>query len=149
MSKKIIAIASAGGHWIQLLRIAPAFENNEVVFVSTEPSFASSVKNFDYYLIPDASRWDKIGLLKSFYSVFKMILKLKPEIIITTGAAPGLMAIIVGRIIGCKTIWIDSIANVDKISMSGKIALRFANIVYTQWPELVKGKIVYHGNVIS
>lgn len=149
MNKKIIAIASAGGHWTQLLRLVPAFNNNKVTFVSTKACFYEKVEGCDYYYVADSNRWNKIALLKSFYDVLKILIKVRPDYIITTGAAPGLMAIIIGRIMGVKTLWIDSIANVNTISMSGKIAIRFANRVYTQWPNLASRKVKYSGNVLS
>jgi len=34
-TKKIIAVASGGGHFIQLLRLRPAFEGHQVSYVTT------------------------------------------------------------------------------------------------------------------
>jgi UDP-N-acetylglucosamine:LPS N-acetylglucosamine transferase len=146
---KILAIASAGGHWIQLSRLVPAFKGEEIIFVSTKKSFADTVKGHRFYSVPDASRWNKLKLIWMSFCVAKLIYSLKPGVIITTGAAPGLMGIIAGKCLGIKTIWIDSIANVDKISLSGKIALLFADRVYTQWPHLATSKIEFNGNVLS
>src|SRR5690606_16840088 len=120
-----------------------------VTFVSTKESFSEQVAGFEYYTIPDSNRWNKIGLIKCFFAVLKITFKVRPDYIITTGAAPGLMAIIAGRLMGSQTLWIDSIANVETLSMSGKIAIRIANKVYTQWPDLARKKVFYYGNVLS
>lgn len=146
---KILAVASAGGHWIQLLRLMPAFEGNEVIYVSTKKSFASMVKNNEFKTIDDVNRKDKFDLLRSMNNVFIMLREVKPDVIITTGAAPGLITLILGRFLGSKTIWIDSIANVEKLSMSGKIASLFAHHIYTQWPDIAKGKVKFSGNILS
>ena len=146
---KILAMASVGGHWIQLLRIIPAFEGHEVIFASTKSSFSETVIGYDYYTIPDSNKNEKIKLLKSIKEIFMLVYSLKPEVIITTGAAPGLIGLIAGKLLGAKTIWIDSIANVEKLSLSGKIAIKFADRTYTQWPELANGKCLFHGNVLS
>lgn len=146
---KTLAIASAGGHWIQLLRLLPAFEAHELIFVSTHRSFADTVKGHQFYSVPDASRWNKLKLIEMAYRMFRIILATRPGIIVSTGAAPGLMGIIAGKVIGAKTIWIDSIANVDRISLSGRIALYFADRTYTQWPHLSTPKIIFNGNVLS
>jgi UDP-N-acetylglucosamine:LPS N-acetylglucosamine transferase len=146
---KVLAIASIGGHWIQLLRVTLAFKDMEVVFVSTKESFSSTVADHKFYAVPDASRWDKFKLFSTFWQVFKVVRAERPAAIITTGAAPGLMGLIAGKICRTKTIWVDSIANVDEISLSGRIALKFADKVYTQWPDLATSKIVYAGNVLS
>lgn len=146
---KILAIASVGGHWIQLLRLKPAFDQNELVFVSTKKSFAEMVPGHKYYNIPDFNRNNKLGLIRSLFKMAVIIKREKPKFVITTGAAPGLIGLFVGKIFGAKTIWIDSIANVEQLSMSGRIALKFSNRVYTQWPELAEKNIFYSGNVLS
>lgn len=146
---KIAAIASGGGHWIQLQRLIPAYERHEIIYISTHPSFAATVSDYKFYSIPDASRWNKIRLLLLAYKVFKIIISNKPDVIISTGAAPGVMGLIAGKMIGSKTIWLDSIANVEKISLSGQIVSRFADRVYTQWPDLSTNTIRYAGNVLS
>lgn len=146
---KILAIASAGGHWVQLLRLTPAFLNEELSFMSTNPNFGATVKNYKYYTVPDANQWNKLKLIYCFFKVLKIVILQHPRVIITTGAAPGLMGIIVGRLIGAKTIWIDSIANAEKISLSGKIAGYFADRVYTQWANLATDKVFFNGNVLS
>ena len=146
---KIVAIASAGGHWIQLMRLLPAFEGSKIIFVSTNKSFSESVPGHLFYDVPDANRWNKLRLVYMALRVgYLIIFKIRPNTIITTGAAPGLMGIIAGRVIRANTIWIDSIANVERISMSGRIALRFAHKFYTQWPHLATSKIAYKGNVL-
>ena len=146
---KILAIASAGGHWIQLLRLQPAFRNQEVVFVSTKMGFENMIKGQAFFLVPDSNRWDKFSLLKSFWHIYKLINIIKPDIIITTGAAPGLIAVITGRCLGIKTVWIDSIANVEELSMSGRIAKVVVTKLYTQWPDLIESDVHYNGNVLS
>jgi len=136
--KKILAVASAGGHWIQLLRLRSAFEGYDVVFASTNRSNYSDVEKFEFHSFKDAHR-------KAFWNFFIMIIqlifilrKVRPTIIITTGSAPGLMTLIIGRMFSTKNVWIDSIANVEKLSTSGKIAHRFADLYLTQWEDLAK-----------
>lgn len=147
--KKILAVASAGGHWIQLLRLRPAFEGYDVVYASTNKSNFIEVENYEFYSFKDAHR-------KAFWNFFIMIVqlvfilaKVRPAIIVTTGSAPGLMTLIIGRLFSTKNIWIDSIANVEKLSTSGKIARYFSNLYLTQWPDLAKANgPEYKGAVI-
>ncbi len=146
---KILAVASAGGHWIQLLRIKNAFGDAEVVYVSTHKSIRLQGVNSKYYSITDASRWNKIRLIKMAYEVKNIIDEEKPDYIISTGAAPGLAAILWGRIRGSKTVWIDSIANIERLSLSGRLIRPFTDLHITQWPHLAKGKTIYKGTVIA
>lgn len=146
---KVLAIASAGGHWTQLLRLKPAFDEFQLIFVTTKESFASTVEGHEFFVVPEANRWQKFKLIKLFFCVVKTVLKTRPNVVVSTGAAPGLMGIIAGKLIGGKTIWIDSIANVEKLSLSGKIAVFFADRVYTQWSHLATTNVMFKGNVLS
>jgi UDP-N-acetylglucosamine:LPS N-acetylglucosamine transferase len=67
-----------------------------------------------------------------------LVLRLRPDVIISTGAAPGYAAIQLGRLIGARTVWIDSIANVEVLSLSGAQIGRHADLWLTQWPHLSK-----------
>ena len=41
-----------------------------------------------------------------------------------------------GSLLGIRTLWLDSIANADELSLSGVKASKFATLALTQWPEL-------------
>ena len=148
--KKVFAVASIGGHWIQLLRIAkPMEEKYEMVYLCTHPKCETMVEGNKFHLISDYSRWDAWKMFPSFFQLLRIVRKEKPDAIITTGAAPGLMCLLAGKILGKKTIWIDSIANVQHLSASGRIAAKFATRVYTQWKDLATDKIVFAGNILG
>ena len=53
---KVLAVASGGGHWIQLLRLLPAFSEAEVVFVGVSSSYRSQVASHKFYCVSDATR---------------------------------------------------------------------------------------------
>lgn len=148
--KKVFAVASIGGHWIQLLRIAkPMEEKYEMVYLCTHPKCETMVEGNKFHLISDYSRWDAWKMIPSFFQLLRIVRKEKPDAIMTTGAAPGLMCLLAGKVLGTKTIWIDSIANVQHLSASGRIAAKFASRVYTQWKDLATDKIIFAGNILG
>ncbi|NTV70809.1 MAG: UDP-N-acetylglucosamine--LPS N-acetylglucosamine transferase [Azonexaceae bacterium] len=137
MKRKILAVASGGGHWVQLLRLRPAFEGADVEFLSTNAAYAKDVGG-KLYAVTDANMWNKLALLKMFVEVAWVMLKVRPDVVVTTGAAPGFAAIFFGRFLGARTVWIDSIANSEELSNSGKQARRWASAWVTQWQHLSK-----------
>ena len=146
--KKILAISSPGGHWTQMQRITSSFSANEVIYASTLKGYAKAVPTNKYYLVKDASAWSKFSLLVLFIQLIKIVLNERPDVVVTTGAAPGLFAIIISRFIGAKTIWIDSIANYEKISFSGRLAKYFTHLHLTQWEHLTSQKTQFSGKVL-
>jgi len=147
--KKILAVASAGGHWVQLNRMYPAFAGHELHWISTAPGLALKITQGGYTSVRDANMWDKSGLFLMAFQVGWRVLLFRPDVVVTTGAAPGFFAIMFARILGAKTIWIDSIANADELSLAGRQAKRWATHWLTQWPELAREDGPYYiGSVL-
>ena len=69
---------------------------------------------------------------------WRVLRKEKPDLVISTGAAPGGLALYLAKRSGIKTVWIDSIANAEELSLSGQKAGAFADLWLTQWPELAR-----------
>lgn len=133
--RKILAVASAGGHWVQLLRLRPAFSGCCVEYLTTQAAYAKDVQG-TLHVVSDANIWGKLKLIKMFIQVAWVLAKVRPDIIITTGAAPGFAAIIFGKWLGAKTIWLDSMANSQTLSNSGARIKPWCDIWLTQWPHL-------------
>lgn len=147
--QKILAVSSGGGHWVQLRRLLPAFEGHRVVFVTVSPAYRSDVKACKFYSVNDATSWNKFGLVKMAVRLLWIVLKEWPDVLVTTGAAPGYFAIRFGRWIGARTIWIDSVANIERLSLSGRLAGPYADLWLTQWPHLARpGGPQYRGGVL-
>ena len=150
MMKKVLAVASIGGHWVQLLRIASSLEaTHEVAYMSTHEKCATMVEGHRFYKIKDFSRWDAYKVVPAFFSAMNTVRKENPNVVITTGAAPGLIVLFAAFCLGKKTVWIDSIANVNHLSLCGRIAKKFASRFYTQWEELATDGVHFAGNVIG
>lgn len=144
----VLAVASFGGHLVQLMRMMRPLEGScRLAYVSTaeeaRPEGCSS-----YYVVRDFSRsnpWRAFGQIKKLRGV---MLRERPDMVVSTGAAPGLMALIVARMMGIRTLWVDSIANADHLSICGRLAARIADKTLTQWPHLAGKGVEYHGNVL-
>ena len=135
--KKVLAVASGGGHWVQLLRLKKAFEGNEIRYMTTNKEYQKDIGEH-LYIVTDANIWEKLKLVRMFVEVAVVIIKFRPDVVITTGAAPGFAALLFGKLFGAKTIWLDSIANAEELSSSGKKAKLVADLWLTQWEHLAK-----------
>lgn len=146
---KVLALSSGGGHWVQLLRLRPAFEGCDVVFATVSRGYSSEVEGNPFRLIVDSNRSSKIALIRSALSIFRLLVTERPDVVISTGAAPGYFAIRIGKLLGVRTIWLDSVANAEELSMSGKRAGECADLWLTQWENLaVDGGPKYFGSVL-
>lgn len=148
--KKVMAVASGGGHWMQLRRLLPAFSEVDVFYASVDSAPPAELQAARYYAIRDATRRDRLGFLVLGAQLVRILLKERPDVVITTGAAPGLLALALAKtLLRSRTIWIDSIANVERLSSSGAQARRVADVWLTQWEHLSgPGGPDYRGQVL-
>lgn len=152
MSKKqkILAIASPGGHWIQLNKICNEMESRfDVVYATPGTQYGSQQSQRKIYNITDASADSKLKLIPLAFQLLWIMAKERPTAIISTGAAPGAIAFLLAKVLPIKTIWVDSIANTAKLSRSGEMVKNHASLVVTQWKPLSDGeKVRYAGSVL-
>ncbi|MGD9692466.1 MAG: UDP-N-acetylglucosamine--LPS N-acetylglucosamine transferase [Phycisphaerales bacterium] len=141
--KRVLCVASGGGHWVQMLRLRPAFEGCDVAFATVREAYRSDVaediaRGARFYVVNDATRWNKFLLVLQALRVLLILVRERPDVVITTGAAPGFFAVRLGKMLGARVCWIDSIANVEHLSLSGEKAGKFVNLWLTQWPHLAR-----------
>jgi hypothetical protein len=148
-AKKILAVASGGGHWIQLLRLRAVFEGHDVAFVTVDRRYASQVPGVRFHVVNDATRWDKLALIRQALWVLFIVARERPAVVLSTGASVGYFALLFGKIFRARTVWIDSIANVERLSKSGELVARLADLRLTQWEHLATGDdLRYEGAVL-
>ena len=133
---RILLAASGGGHFVQMKRLLPAFEGHELHLLTTDAGLGGQVETASFRVVRDATRWNKFALMLSALGVAWTVLRVRPHIVLSTGAAPGFLACLFGRFLGARTVWIDSIANAEELSLSGAKAGKFVDLWLTQWPEL-------------
>lgn len=136
----VLAAASGGGHWIELLRLSPALEGHSVHYLTVNDSYRDQVPGAGFHCVRDATQWSRLGLIVSALQVLWFVIRLRPHVVISTGAAPGYFAIRFGKLFGARTIWVDSLANVDELSRAGQMAGKHSDLWLTQWPGLSKPK---------
>jgi UDP-N-acetylglucosamine:LPS N-acetylglucosamine transferase len=107
--------------------------------VTVAAHYADDLNGERFYVVTDFTRKSLPRLVKIVPQMLRILLREQPDLVITTGAAPGLVALILAKTTTrAKTIWIDSIANCERMSSSGLQARRFADRWLTQWPDLAR-----------
>lgn len=145
---KVLAVASGGGHWEQMMLLREMLDNFNVTFVTTNYALVERASISSSQIMPDCNRNTFGGATKSLFRAFQIVFREKPDIIITTGAMPGLFCLLAGHWTKATTIWLDSVANVERLSSCGSVARRFASICLTQWEHLVDRDVQFAGRLL-
>ncbi len=145
---RLLAVASGGGHWDELLILRPAFAGFDVVYVTTMAGQAER-DGVDAVLVTDSNRDSGLSTsMRTAGHMLSLVRQHRPAVVLSTGAMPGLLAVLFGKLFGARTVWLDSVANAEQLSMSGKLAARFVDLHLTQWPHLATKKTKYLGSIL-
>lgn len=139
-SRKVALVASAGGHLSQLLKIVHActWTDCRMFVVTTSDVVRNTLHGFDnIYVVGECNREHLLRVLGVLWRCIGIVFREKPDVVISTGAAPGCLLCFLAKLRGAKVVWIDSITNVEHVSLSGRMVRYIADLFLVQWPELV------------
>ena len=143
--KKVMFISSTGGHLNELLQLAPLFEKYDYTIVTekdkTNEKLKEKYKNKVYYL-PYGTRSHLLTyIIKYIYLCIKTVyiyLKIRPKVIVTTGTNTAGPMCYLGKILGSKIIYIETFANTNKKTATGRLVYPIADLFIVQWEEMLK-----------
>ena len=134
---RICLAASAGGHISQLLKLAESWDGYETFCVTTTQVVRDKLSRFgEVYVVGECNREHPIRVISVLLRCIRIMLRQRPDVVISTGAAAGCMLCFLGKMIGAKVVWVDSITNVERLSLSGRMVRYIADLFLVQWPEL-------------
>jgi UDP-N-acetylglucosamine:LPS N-acetylglucosamine transferase len=114
---KVCLAASAGGHLSQLRKLG---ESSKV------------------YVVGECNREHPLRVVRVLWRCVQVIRRERPDVVISTGAAPACLVALLGRLWGARLVWVDSITNVERLSLSGRLVRPFADLFLVQWPDLAE-----------
>lgn len=149
---KICLVCSHGGHLFQMMRLGDAFREHDDFLVTYK---SEATKNLENAYLIKFEGWDlkgKILLVKYIIKAFRILIKEKPDVIISTGG--GEIAVpfcYVGKVLGAKVIFIETLSRITIPSRGGQLVYPIADLFLVQWESLLKkygDKAKYWGKVI-
>ncbi len=156
MKKKVLFISSTGGHLEELLQLKPLFEKYDYHIITEKDDANISLKQ-EYgdkiSFLPYGTRAKFFTyLFLYFYLCLKTVyfyFKIRPEVIVTTGTHTAGPMCILGKLLRSKIIYIETIANMNKKTATGRLIYPIADLFIVQWEEMLNiyPKAVYVGTI--
>jgi beta-1,4-N-acetylglucosaminyltransferase len=145
---KICIVSSCGGHLTEVRTLMPAYSRYEHFYVINEKILLFEDMQDKTYFIRHSER-DLLFLL-NLWEAWCILRRERPNIILSTGAGPLVPFAIVGKFLGIRTVFIESITRVSGPSLTGRIMNYLADRVLYQWPCLERffPRGVYGGPII-
>ena len=149
---KIVFAASSGGHFEQLMMLKPLMEKYDSFVLTEKTDYSVGKQDVDVVYLKQINRKEPLFLFKliaNTASSFKIYLKEKPDVMITTGVLAIIPFALIMKLFGKKLIYIESFAKVTSKTLSGKLLYNYADQFYVQWEEMLKlyPNAIYKGGI--
>lgn len=150
---KLCVGASSGGHMAELdalLLVSHHWPTQPQVFISTLEQMSDQSRSGTCYSIGECNRNTPLAAMMVIMRSLRIVIREQPDVVVTTGSLPLALFSIVAWLFRTKIIWIDSISQVDALSMSGRLVKPFASAFFVQWPALAEqdSSVQYAGELV-
>ena len=152
--KKVMFISSTGGHFSELMKLEKLFKKYKVTLVTESSKKKNELKKkYNIHFLLKKSNNKIIFLFKLFINCWISLfyfLRFRPKYIVTTGAHTAGPMCCIGKIFRSKIIFIETMANINTPTKTGKKIYKFADLFIVQWEEMldVYPNSVYGGWII-
>lgn len=143
--KKVLFISSTGGHLSEMLKLSPLFQKYDYHIITEKTkSNMDLLKKYPgkvNFLVYGTKSHFLIYPFKLIYNSFKSLyfyFKLRPNVIITTGAHTAGPMCCIGKLFGSKIIYIETLANSKTKTVTGRLIYLFADLFIVQWESMLK-----------
>lgn len=148
-SKKVLIVASPGGHLMQMLALEPAWSDAERTWVtlrSTDVEYLLQDEDVIYGHGPTPR--DIGNFFRNLRLASRILREQDPGVIISTGAGLALPFFLLGRIQRRRLIYVESITRVEKLALTGRLVYPLADAFFVQWDSLSQlRRARFHGSV--
>lgn len=143
--KKVLFIASTGGHLNELLQLKSLFERCDFHIITEKTKsnlkLSEQYPNRVNYLVHGSKEHLLAYCVKFPYNVLKslfLFFKLRPQYVVSTGAHTAVPMCYIAKLFGAKIIYLETYANITTQSLSGKLVYKIADLFLVQWPSLLE-----------
>ncbi|MFV0392889.1 MAG: PssD/Cps14F family polysaccharide biosynthesis glycosyltransferase [Coprobacillaceae bacterium] len=144
IKKRVIFTSSAGGHYSELCELQELMDTYNSFLLTEDHEMMEEYKKHNkarsWYLRPGT----KEHLLKFLWNFpfniinsFRVYWKVKPDVIIATGAHTTVPICYIAKLFRKKVIFIETFANITTKTLSGKLVYPIADLFLVQWEEML------------
>jgi len=144
---KICFITSSGGHLTHLIQLKEWWKDKDRFWVTFEKEDSTSIlKDEKRYWCYFPTNRNVKNLIKNTFLAIKILFKERPDLIVSTGAAPAIPFFYIGKLLGAKVVYIEVYDRIDKPTITGKVVYPISDLFILQWQEqkkfYPKGKVL-------
>lgn len=145
-SEQVLLVGSSGGHLAQLIALEPWWELRERAWVTFRTPHAISLlegEQVDFAFFPTTRNVP--NLISNFAVAARVLLRRRPDLVVSTGAAVAIPFFVIAKILGIKTVYVEVYDRIDSRTVSGRICRPLSSAFMVQWEAQQK---MYPGSIV-
>ncbi|MFM6409297.1 MAG: UDP-N-acetylglucosamine--LPS N-acetylglucosamine transferase, partial [Microcystis sp.] len=104
---KVLLVASTGGHFQAMQKLQPFWENHNCCWVTfCTPGTLAVLQDYPVYWAYSPTNRNIPNLLRNFVLATQVLLKERPQLILSTGAGVAVPFLVLGKLLGCQTVFV-------------------------------------------
>lgn len=135
---------------MELMRLLDAFVGHELFLVTYDDVIARGMDTApirstyfielgdENILLLDSLPQLFLHLIRVAVEELKILIKERPDIIVTTGSEIAIPMCYMGKVLGKKVIFIESLSRVHRLSRTGRLIYPVASLFLVQWKPLTE-----------
>lgn len=134
---KVCVVSSCGGHLTEVRALIPAYGSFDHFYVLNDHTTLPPDMEGRTHFIVHSER--DLKLLINIWEAFRILLKERPTVILSTGAGPAVPFSWVGKLLfGCKVVFVETFTRVDRPSLTARLIYPVADAFFYQWENQSK-----------
>jgi beta-1,4-N-acetylglucosaminyltransferase len=131
-----LLVCSPGGHLLQMMRLSPAWQHLQTTWVTLEAADSQHLLADSPVVFANGPTNRSLrGLIANLRLAWRVIREKRPRVILSTGAALAVPFFLIGKLYGCRLVYVESLTRTEDLSLSGRMVYPLADAFFVQWPE--------------
>ncbi|OKL50223.1 glycosyltransferase [Boudabousia marimammalium] len=133
---RILFAGSSGGHLTQLRNLQAWYRQHRSLWLTFDtPDALDALRQENVVWAHHSPQRSWRDLVSSFSIAWNTVTESRPDLVVSAGASLGALTVLVARLKGIPTVYIEVFDRIDLPSLSGRICYHFADEFCVQWEE--------------
>jgi hypothetical protein len=149
--QRVLLVCSPGGHLLELVSLAPAWGGFERRWVTLPGPDADDLLRGEVVTFghgPAVGNRKPRDVLRNLVLAWRLVRDYDPAAIVSTGAGLAVPFFVVGRLLRRRLVYVEDLARVGSLSLSGRVIYRLADAFFVQWPQGARPRARYAGSLL-
>ena len=145
---RVLLVGSSGGHLAQLLALRSWWSERERVWVTfATPDARSQLVDEEVAWAHHPTTRNILNLLRNFWLAIRMIPRVRPDVVVSTGAGVALPFFVVARLRRIPTVYVEVVDRIDTKTLTARLCRPVTSLFCVQWDEQLR--LYPHARVIG